>query len=135
MQVKGKGRGNDAPPLSYSFALIPRDAMYRSRRGMANTSQTMAVDKPILPFRASSHALAVTSLWGRSVESIVMFILYSIQTRKCTFARATSLQIPRFPFSTRCACQAVGMALIEWGNCASVFRRCSSRPLRAGDPR
>ena len=36
---------------------------------MANTSQTMAVDKTILPFRASSHALAVTSLWGRSVES------------------------------------------------------------------
>lgn len=62
IQVKGKGRGNDAPLLSYSFALIPRDTMYRSRRGMANTSQTMAMDKPILPFRASSHAWAVTSL-------------------------------------------------------------------------
>ena len=61
-KFKGKGRGNDAPPLSYSCALIPRDAMYRSRRGMAKTSQTMAMDKPILPFRASSHALAVTSL-------------------------------------------------------------------------
>ena len=56
MQVKGKGRGNDAPPLSYSFALIPRDAMYRSRRGMANTSQTMAMDKLILPFSPSMSA-------------------------------------------------------------------------------
>lgn len=56
MQVKGKGRGNDAPPLSYSFALIPRDAMYRSRRGMAKTSQTMAMDKLILPFSPSMSA-------------------------------------------------------------------------------
>ena len=51
-KLKVKGRGNDAPPLSYSCALIPRDAVYRSRREMAKTSQTMAMDKPILPFRA-----------------------------------------------------------------------------------
>lgn len=56
MQVKGKGWGNDAPPLFYSCALIPRDAMYRSRRGMAKTSQTMAMDKLILPFSPSMSA-------------------------------------------------------------------------------
>ena len=102
---------------------------------MATTSQTMAVDKPILPFRASSHALAVTSLWGRSVESIVMFILYSIRTRKYTFAPVTNLQIPRFPFSTMCACSAAGMAQIDSCRRASEDRRRNNRPLPANDLR
>lgn len=102
---------------------------------MANTSQTMAVDKPILSFRASSHALAVTSLWGRSVESIVMFILYSIRTRKYTFAPVTNLQIPRFPFSTMCACSAAGMAQIDSCRRASEDRRRNNRPLPANDLR